>query len=78
MPTYDYDCSRCGRFERLRTVAQRDAPLACPGCGTDASRAVSAPALAMMDGAKRALIRTEERSTGYTRLRHPMGCACCR
>ncbi|WP_412179895.1 FmdB family zinc ribbon protein, partial [Variovorax paradoxus] len=30
MPTYDYDCARCGGFEALRPSALRDEPAACP------------------------------------------------
>lgn len=87
MPTYDYACSGCGPFDALRRIVERDQPAACPDCGAAAPRiAVSAPQLALLDGATRSALATNERSRheprrsgadGYPRLRHPSGCGCC-
>ncbi len=44
MPLYEYQCPVCGRFEILQRFA--DAPLvACPTCGKEVQRLVSAPAI---------------------------------
>ncbi len=44
MPLYEYQCPACGRFEILQRFA--DAPLkACPSCGKEVQRLVSAPAI---------------------------------
>jgi putative FmdB family regulatory protein len=84
MPTYDYDCARCGRFEALRPMSLRDAPLACPACDAPAPRAVGAPRLATMDATRRRAVGVNERaahepksSSSYARLKHPPGCGCC-
>ena len=35
MPLYEYCCSECGaRFDALRAIADADAPIACPKCGS--------------------------------------------
>jgi putative FmdB family regulatory protein len=85
MPTYDYACGRCGGFDAIRALAQRDQPAECPDCGTASPRVfASAPRLALMDGDKRTALATNERarhepksSRDYARLRHPAGCGCC-
>ena len=33
MPTYDYDCGRCGPFSESHPIAEFDRPQACPSCG---------------------------------------------
>ncbi len=85
MPTYDYACAGCGGFETIRTVGQRDAPAPCPACGATSPRVfVAAPRLALMEGAARGAIATNERarhepksSRDTQRLKHPAGCGCC-
>lgn len=86
MPTYDYACAGCGGFDALRSMAQRDEPAACPGCGAPSARVfASAPRLALLDGGTRSAMHTNERarheprsSKDDARLRHhPSGCACC-
>jgi putative FmdB family regulatory protein len=86
MPTYGYDCPRCGGFEALRSLAQRNEPAACPQCGTVAPRVLAAtmPRLALLEAATRRAYETNERaahepraSGSYARLRHPAGCGCC-
>jgi putative FmdB family regulatory protein len=85
MPTYDYACGRCGGFDALRTISQRDDPAACPACGGASPRVfASAPRLALLDGGTRSALDTNERarhepksSREYARLRHPAGCGCC-
>ncbi len=85
MPTYDYACPGCGGFDAIRSLAQRDAPAACPDCGAAAPRVlVAAPRLALLDGGARTALATHERarhepksSREYARLKHPTGCGCC-
>ncbi len=86
MPTYDYACPACGGFDALRSVAARDEPAPCPACGAASHRVfAAAPRLALMDDSTRKAMATNERarhepqrSSDYTRLRHPAGCGCCK
>jgi putative FmdB family regulatory protein len=89
MPTYDYACATCGGFDAIRSLAERDLPARCAGCGAASPRVmVAAPRLAHVDEATRRAIQTNERaahaphssrdSEPYRRLRHPAGCGCCR
>lgn len=41
MPIYEYTCAQCGeRFERLTAARAKDAPGACPSCGSEATERV--------------------------------------
>ena len=44
MPSYEYDCRKCGQvFEAMRKVDDRDKPLPCPECeSTRVERKLSA------------------------------------
>jgi putative FmdB family regulatory protein len=85
MPTYDYACPACGGFDALRTLAARDEPAACPGCGAPSPRVfASAPRLALLEAGTRSAMDINERarhepkrSGEYQRMRHPAGCGCC-
>lgn len=85
MPTYDYECRDCGGFDAFRSLAARNEPAECPGCGGRSPRVfASAPRLALLDGPTRDAIATNERarhepkrSGDYARLKHPSGCGCC-
>ncbi|MGE5599372.1 MAG: FmdB family zinc ribbon protein [Bacteroidota bacterium] len=49
MPTYEYSCSKCGRFEVFQRMSDR--PLeACPTCGGSARRLISASAGILFKG----------------------------
>lgn len=62
MPVYEYHCMRCGTFECLQSLReQRDAE-ACPACGGNAPRRMSAPYIARVSGPVRALLDQSERS----------------
>lgn len=84
MPLYDYLCTDCGPFEALAPMDRYTEPCDCPDCGSAAPRALlSAPRLAVMDGARRQAFETNERSrhaphrsTAEGR-RHGAGCSCC-
>lgn len=85
MPTYDYRCEACGGFDAFRSLSERNEPIACPDCGRVSPRVMSAaPRLALLDGATRTALATNERarheprrSAEYARLAHPAGCGCC-
>jgi putative FmdB family regulatory protein len=85
MPTYEYDCVACGGFDAFRAMAERNEPVACPGCGSAAPRVfATAPRLALMASSTRVAEATNERarhqpknSAEYARLKHPAGCGCC-
>jgi putative FmdB family regulatory protein len=83
MPIYDFFCEACGPFAAMRSIAERDLPAHCPACSASASRAVSAPALALMSGARRNAHATNERASHAPRhsseisARHRPGCGCC-
>ena len=68
MPSYDYDCGRCGPFTESRPMAEFARPQPCPSCGDPAPRALTSPALA--GGAR------EAASPGPFRA-HAGGCSCC-
>lgn len=42
MPTYEYNCNNCGRFERFEKITA--SPLKeCPTCQREVKRVISAP-----------------------------------
>ena len=44
MPLYEYQCPKCGNFEKIHKFS--DAPLTkCPTCGSDVQKLFSAPAI---------------------------------
>ncbi len=69
MPTYDYDCARCGPFSDNRPIAEFDLPQPCPACREPAPRSLTLPAIG--GGA------SEAPATGTPFRAHPGGCACC-
>jgi len=85
MPIYQYECDSCGSFDVMRSIADRDLPHLCPGCGMQTTRAITAGAmLALMPASRRDAFATNERSAneptsskslGY---RHGPGCSCCK
>ncbi|GGD50964.1 MULTISPECIES: FmdB family zinc ribbon protein [Caballeronia] len=71
MPVYDYECARCGAFEAVRRIAERDDPVSCPGCGETAPRVtIGAPSVGSSGG------ESKESVGGYG-MRHVGGCSCC-
>jgi putative FmdB family regulatory protein len=70
MPTYDYDCGRCGPFSESHPMAEFDRAQPCPACGDSAPRALTLPAIG---GAG-----AEAPNPGATPFRsHAGGCSCC-
>ncbi|MEQ8662620.1 MAG: zinc ribbon domain-containing protein [Gammaproteobacteria bacterium] len=62
MPVYEFACPEHGRTSELRAIAARDAPAACPSCGSVAARVVSAPRLQVMSATNRSAWERNERS----------------
>ena len=40
MPTYDYRCENCGKFEKVQKISE-DALTICPQCGGEVERLIS-------------------------------------
>ena len=82
MPTYEYDCPRCGPFEAVRPMAEVQAPHPCAGCGDPAPRVLlSAPRLSGMDAGRRDAFAANERSAHAPKRSggaHPSSCGCCK
>ena len=68
MPSYDYDCQRCGPFTASRPMAEFAQPQPCPDCGTAAPRALTVPAIGG---------RSEDAAPSAPMRMHPGGCRCC-
>jgi putative FmdB family regulatory protein len=69
MPTYDYDCDRCGPFSESHPIAEFDLPQSCPACGDPAPRSLTLPAIGGAGA---------EPSSAATPFRaHAGGCSCC-
>jgi putative FmdB family regulatory protein len=49
VPTYGYDCARCGAFDLVRPMTQAGEPTLCPRCGEPGRRTWGAPALRSVD-----------------------------
>ncbi|WP_150679995.1 FmdB family zinc ribbon protein [Pandoraea pneumonica] len=84
MPIYDFECGDCGPFVVMRRIADRDAPCHCPDCGSEGTRVITAPSLALMGNASRTAHATNERAANAPRQSgdgpsrsHRPGCQCC-
>ena len=45
MPMYEFWCERCGKVERMLSIANRDVPQVCGVCGNDLKRVYGSPAV---------------------------------
>jgi putative FmdB family regulatory protein len=61
MPTYGYDCARCGAFDLVRPMADASAAAVCPQCGEPGRRVWGAPALRGLDPALRGALDADAR-----------------
>ena len=62
MPTYEYECRKCGRFDRFQRITAK--PLkACPRCGAAVKRLIGAGAGIIFKG--HCFYATDYRSHGY-------------
>ncbi len=70
MPIYEYDCAEHGVFERMRPMAECSEPAACPACGVEGPRVLSAVRLAVMSASARESHRRNEVSQHSPRCGH--------
>jgi putative FmdB family regulatory protein len=68
MPIYEFECAQHGSFELSRPMAQVRDPAACPDCGADAKRLLSAPSLATGSASGRRAAAVNERSQHEPRI----------
>mgnify|MGYP000876417858 CR=1 FL=1 len=62
MPTYEYECRKCGRFDRFQRITAK--PLkTCPRCGGAVKRLIGAGAGIIFKG--HGFYATDYRSQGY-------------
>lgn len=62
MPTYEYKCPKCGKFEYQQSI--KDDPLAaCPTCGSEVKRLISANVNIIFKGS--GFYVTDNRSKSY-------------
>ena len=62
MPLYDFHCETCGPFRQFRSISNRDAPMDCEQCGSEAERVLTAPQLNLMSGNNRIAETRNEKS----------------
>ncbi len=80
MPIYDYRCEEHGAFTAIQPMSAYADPCACPDCARQAPRVIlTAPRLAVMDGARRAAHGVNERAAHEPKRssQHGPGCGCC-
>jgi len=68
MPTYTFNCVRCGDFTEMRSMQLADAPAACALCGGTAQRVFVAPYVSRMNPALRRAYERNERSAHEPRV----------
>jgi putative FmdB family regulatory protein len=61
VPTYGYQCDRCGPFDLVRPMAQASEPATCPQCGEPGRRVWDAPGLSAVDPALRRALDADAR-----------------
>ncbi len=53
MPIYEYGCKKCGnKFEKMRRLAQRDDPIACPTCNSKTPKRIEIQRVAILQGVR--------------------------
>ncbi|MCK9496615.1 MAG: zinc ribbon domain-containing protein [Dehalococcoidia bacterium] len=53
MPIYEYGCKKCGtKFEKVRSLAQRDDQIACPNCKSKTPKRIEVQRVATLTGAR--------------------------
>jgi putative FmdB family regulatory protein len=62
MPIYDYECRDHGAFEMHRPMSRSGDPAACPDCGREATRIVTAPSLRTLGAVTRSSMERNEKS----------------
>ncbi|KXW56939.1 zinc ribbon domain-containing protein [Ferrovum sp. PN-J185] len=79
MPTYDFDCPKCGSFDLILKINDRDADQFCPICGEKSVRnIIQAPQFSFMTTDKRTAYEINEKASHEPKLRsHGSNCSCC-
>lgn len=76
MPLYEYVCDHCGVFSAMNSMSAAQESKACPDCGTESSRILSAPKLAVMTKTQRnAHERNEKAANEPMTRRSSCGCS---
>jgi putative FmdB family regulatory protein len=70
VPTYGFDCARCGTFDLVRPMAEASEPVTCPSCGGPARRTWGAPGLRGVDPALRRALDASTRSADAPEVVH--------
>jgi putative FmdB family regulatory protein len=68
VPTYTFNCARCGDFTEIRGMQLADAPATCPLCGRTAQRVFLVPYITRMNPAIRRAHERNERSAHEPRV----------
>lgn len=87
MPSYDFECSACGPFTEMRSMALSAEPCPCPDCARPAPRAFFTPPTVLgMDSNRRKAMAVNEEARSAPKLsgksekyatKHGTGCSCC-
>ena len=76
MPLYEYVCDHCGVFSAMNSMSAAQESKSCPDCGTESSRILSAPKLAVMTKTQRnAHERNEKAANEPMTRRSSCGCS---
>jgi putative FmdB family regulatory protein len=68
MPLYDYECEQCGPIREWGNIEDASKRIVCAACGSQASRVISAPNLALMAATIRTVHARNEHSSHEPRL----------
>lgn len=68
MPVYEFECDAHGTFDEQRPMSQARAGAACPACGVESRRVLSAPHVAQLATSERRARDVNERSGHEPRL----------
>ena len=68
MPLYDYLCNQCGSFREWASMSRSSEAVACPECGGESGRMVTAPFLADMNPLNRIAHQRNEKSAHEPRF----------
>ncbi len=76
MPIYDYHCEHCGSFTEMKKMSESEMAVACPSCGNDATRVITAPQLAILGKAQRNAYERNEISAHEPKMARRSSCGC--
>jgi putative FmdB family regulatory protein len=80
MPLYEYSCGKCGPFKEFQTMNRWSEPFACPDCGTQSARTISAPQISNVNPHTRIANQRNELSADQPKVMkkkaHEHGAAC--